>query len=248
MATQNLIPEKQIDEMVSRLSRVAGENLQSVILYGSAAGGEFHPEFSNLNLLCILRETTFPAISALTPAAEWWNRQKHPVPLLLTREELGRSADVFAIELLDMRRHYRVLFGDDVLAELQVPMHLHRAQVEYELREKLILLREQTLLAAGHEKRLWELMLRSLSAFTTLFRHALIALGEVAPDSKRAAVQALAARAGFDASALLQLLDVRERKLDRKQLDAAEVFTRYLAAVQQVATAVDTMLDSSASR
>jgi hypothetical protein len=48
----------------------------------------------------------------------------------------------------------------------------------------------------------------------------------------------------FDASPLLQLLDVRERKVDRKELDVRDVFARYLIAVQQVTAAVDTMLDT----
>lgn len=247
MAIESLVPQKQIDEFVSRLRQAARDNLQSAILYGSAAGGEFHAEFSNVNLLCILRETSFAALSALAPSVEWWNRKRHPAPLVLTHEELQRSTDVFAIELLDMQQRHRVLFGDDILAGLQIPMSQHRAQVEYELREKLILLREHVLAGAGNQKRLWELLLRSLPSFTTLFRHALIALGDPAPDSKRAALQALAIRIPFDASAFLQLLDIRERKADRKQFELTDLFTRYLAAVQQVAAAVDTMLDSAAS-
>jgi hypothetical protein len=247
MTAENLIPEKQIAEFVVRLRAAAGENISGVILYGSAAGGEFHPEFSNVNLLCILRETSFAALSALAPAVNWWNRQKHPTPLFLTREELERSADVFAIEFLDMQQRHRVLFGDDVLAELRIPMKVHRAQLEYELREKVILLREHLLQAADNKNRLWDLLLRSLPAFATLFRHALIAMGDTAPDSRRAALQALATKVGFDPSAFLQLLDIRERKADRKQLEVADVFSRYLAAVQQVTAAVDTMLDSPGS-
>ena len=54
-----MVAEKQLDEFVSRMQKAAGENLQSVILYGSAAAGDYQPEFSNLNLLCILRETSF---------------------------------------------------------------------------------------------------------------------------------------------------------------------------------------------
>ena len=246
--SQTMVPQKQIDEFLDRLRQAAGDNLESAILYGSAAGGEFHPEFSNVNLLCILRETSFTALSALAPAVEWWSRHKHPAPLVLTRHELQRSTDVFAIELLDMQRQHRVLLGDDVLAGLQIPMNLHRAQVEYELREKLILLREHLLTAADSEKHLWELLLRSLPSFTTLFRHALIALGHPAPDSKREALQALAALIPFDASAFLQLLDVRERKADRKQIELTDLFTRYLNAVQQVTAAVDTMLDSGVAR
>jgi hypothetical protein len=238
-----MIPEKRLTEFVSRLRQAAGENLQSVILYGSAAGGEFHPEFSNLNLLCIVREISFPHLTTLAPAVEWWTRQKHSVPLIFTREEVHRSADVFAIEFLDMQRRHRVLFGDDVLSSLHIPMHLHNAQVEYELREKLILLRESALLAANHSKRLWEVLLRSLPAFTTLFRHTLIALGDPVPECGRPALQSLSKRIAFDPSAFLQLLDIREGKLDRKQLKVADVFTRYLAAAQQVVAAVDTILE-----
>ncbi len=240
---ENLIPEKDIAEFVGRLRAAAGENLQSVILYGSAAGGEFHPEFSNVNLLCIVRETSFATLGALRPAVEWWNRKKHSAPLILTQQELERSADVFSIEFLDMQRRHRVLFGENVLTNLHIPMHGHRAQLEYELREKLILLRERLLLAAANKNHLWDLLLGSLPAFTTLFRHALIALGDAAPDSKREAIRALAARIKFDPSACLQLLDIRERKAERRQFDVAEVFNRYLAAIQQVTAAVDTMLD-----
>ena len=243
-----MVPEKQIDEFVSRLRQGAGENLQSVILYGSAASGEFHPEFSNVNLLCVVREASYATLSALAPVVEWWKRQKRHVPLVLSGEELQRSADVFSIELLDMQRRHRVLFGTDVLEGLTIPMHLHGAQVEYELREKTILLRERLLVAGTNKKQLWELLLGSLSTFVTLFRHALIALGETPADSKRETIQALAKKIQFDASAFLTLLDVRERKADQKQFDAGDVFARYLAAIQQVTAAVDRMLDSTKPR
>jgi len=243
-----MVPEKQIDEFVVRLRQAAGENLQSVILYGSAASGEYHPEFSNVNLLCVVRELSYATLNALAPAVEWWTRQKRHVPLVLSGEELQRSADVFSIELLDMQRRHRVLFGADVLAGLAIPMHLHRAQLEYELREKTILLRERLMVAGTDKKQLWELLLASLSTFVTLFRHALLALGETPPDSKRETVQALAHKIRFDASAFMQLLDVRERKADQMQFDAAAVFARYLDAIQQVTAAVDRMLDSTEPR
>jgi hypothetical protein len=243
-----MVPEKQIEEFVGRIRKAAGENLQSVILFGSAASGEFHAEFSNVNLLCIVREASYATLTAVAPAVAWWTRQKHHVPLVLTGEELERSADVFSIELLDMQQRHRVLFGTDVLAGLTVPMHFHRAQLEYELREKTILLRERLLLAGTDKTRLWELLLASLSTFSTLFRHSLIALGEKPPDSKRETIRTLAQRIKFDPSPFVQLLDIREHKADQKQFDAADVLARYLAAIQQVTAAVDRMLDSTKSR
>ena len=94
----------------------------------------------------------------------------------MTRDEIERSTDVFTIELLDMQQHHRVVFGEDVLQGLSIPANLHRVQVEYELREKLALLRQHLLLAAGNDSRMWDLLLRSVSSFATLFRHALIVL------------------------------------------------------------------------
>jgi hypothetical protein len=243
-----MVPEKQIDEFVGRMRQAAGENLQSVILFGSAVSGEFHPEFSNVNLLCVVGEASYATLSAVTPVVEWWIRQKHHVPLVLTGEELQRSADVFSIELLDMQQRHRVLFGVDVLAGLTIPMRFHRAQLEYELREKTILLRERLLVAGTDKKQLWALMIGALSTFATLFRHSLMALGETPPDSKRETIQILAKRIQFDPSAFGQLLDIREGKADHKQFDAADVFARYLAAIEQVTAAVDRMLDSAESR
>jgi predicted nucleotidyltransferase len=238
-----MVPEKKISEFVSRLQAAAGSNLQSVILFGSAVAGDFHPEFSNLNLFCVIRDSSFAALQALSPAVKWWDAQKQPPPLFMTRGEIERSIDVFAIEFVDMKQHHRVVFGEDALQGLSIPVNLHRVQVEYELREKLALLRQHLLLAVGNDSRMWELLLRSVSSFATLFRHALMVLGQDPPAGKREAVQALSKKIGFDASAFLQVLDVRERKANSKKLDVADVFSRYLLALEQVTAAVDKMLE-----
>ena len=98
-----------------------------------------------------------------------------------------------------MQHHHRVLFGDEVLTGLKIPISMHRAQLEYELREKIILLRQRLLETGDNDRALWELLLGSVSTFATLFRHALLALGDVAPHSKREAIQILATRNRFRA-------------------------------------------------
>lgn len=219
----------------------AGENLVSIILYGSAADGEFHPHHSDLNLLCIVRDASFPALAKLTSAVEWWHGEKQHPPLIMTLEEMKASTDVFSIEFTDMKQRYRVLCGEDVLRSLDVPMRLHAVQLEYELREKLFLLRQHLLLAGNDEKKLWEVMLRSLSSFTTLFRHVLIEMGEQECRHSREAVVELSRRLHFDTSSFLQLLEVRARDTDRRDMRAERVAAQYVEAIEQVASAVDRM-------
>ena len=236
--------ELALNELVERLRNAAGANLVSIILYGSSAAGEFHPEYSDLNVVCFLREPSFASLAAIAPVIDWWRTKKHQPPLVLTPDELKTSADVFSIEFIDMKQRHRVLYGEDLLSDLNVPMTHHRRQLEYELREKLFLLRQHLMLAGSDEKKIWDVMLHSLSSFTTLFRHVLIEMGEKESKHSREAVAELSERLKFDDLAFLQLIDVRAKKADRWELRARDVASRYLSAIEQVATAVDTMQSS----
>jgi hypothetical protein len=234
--------QKLLDELVERIKTAQGTNLVSLILYGSAAAGDYLSDHSDLNVLCVVQDTPFTAIEALGSTIDWWSKKKHRAPLLLGKEELHRSADVFSIEFLDMRRHYRLLFGEDILKSLEIPMRLHRAQLEYELREKTILLRQGLLTASSGDDK-WNLLLRSLPSFGTLFRHTLIALGNNESRSKRESASALGDALKIDASVYGELLDVREKKNNKNMAKLDEFFARYLKLVQQVTAAVDKMLD-----
>ena len=230
-------------EFVQRMRGAGAENLLSVVLFGSAAHGEFDPDYSDVNLLCILRDASFSSLQKISPVIEWWRKKRHRLPLVVALEEMKSSAAEFSIEFIDMKQRYRVLYGEDVLRVLEVPMHLHRFQVEYELREKLFLLRQQLLLANNNETELWDVMLHSLSSFTTLFRHVLVELGEPERKQSRDAVVELSKRLHFDDCAFLELMDIRAKKVDRKQLRATDIAARYTGAIERVTLAVDRMED-----
>jgi predicted nucleotidyltransferase len=238
--------EELTAEFVQKMRTAAGANLVSVILYGSAAQGEFHPEYSDLNLLCLMTDVSLPELTKIADVMSWWRGKRHHPPLVITPQELISSADVFSIEFSDMKQRYRVLYGEDLLRNLDVPMAHHREQLEYELREKLFLLRQHLLLAGTDEKQLWEIMLHSLSSFTTLFRHVLIEMGEQGRKHSRDAVAELSKKLSFEDSAFLQLLDVRAKKSNRGTLRASDLAARYLSAITTVATAVDAMQSSKA--
>jgi hypothetical protein len=137
-----------------------------------------------------------------------------------------------------------VLFGENVLENLKVSTKLHRVQVEYELREKLVLLRQHLLLADGKDSRLWDVLLHSAPSFATLVRHAHIALAGSGPSHRKDAVDALAQRVGFDPSPIRQALEVHEGSLNPKTLDVRDLCARYVAAIEKVTAAVDEALDS----
>ena len=139
--------EKLLAELKDKFLAAAGANLKAIVLFGSAARGEYHERHSDLNILCVLDRAGAEELEALHEAAVWWERRKFPAPQIFTLEELRASADIFAIELLDMKTHHKMIYGQDFLAELDVPMQLHRLQVERELRTNWVKLRQAILLA-----------------------------------------------------------------------------------------------------
>jgi predicted nucleotidyltransferase len=236
--------ESQLKEFLDRLQPAAGSNLVSVVLYGSATTGEFRAGQSDLNILCLVNHADAKDLESLHGVSEWWIKKGNHPPLIFTREELNRSADVFAIELLDMRSNHRILYGPDFLTDLEVPLSLHRLQVERELRTNWLRLRQAIIAAPLTEKAHLALMTNSLSTFCSLFRHAVYALGEKMPGSKREAVSAAAKLTNSDASTFHKLLDLREAKLDAKSIAVEPSLHSYLAFVESITNEVDRRLES----
>ena len=237
--------ESKLTELVERLKTVAGSNLKALVLYGSAVTGEFLAKHSDLNTLCIIERAGSADFERLHSVVEWWAREGNQAPFVFTFDELSRSADVFAIELFDIKQRHRMLFGADFLENFDVPMRLHRLQVERELRSAWLRFRQALLAAPLKTKGHLDLMLASNSTFCTLFRHALAALGQAMPLSKREAVDGIAAITGANPSAFHAILDLREGKKKGKDIEVEAALQTYLEFIEVATNEVDRRFDAS---
>lgn len=235
--------DPKLDEFVEKLKTAASGNLRAVVLYGSAATDEFHAKHSDLNLLCVLNQAGPAQLAALHAPVDWWTRHGRRAPLLFTLDELSRSADIFTIELLDMKARHRILYGENVLEQISVPTHYHAIQVERELRTNWVRLRQAILAAPDKPKVHLEVMLASFSAFVALFRHALIALGDVPSKSRREAIDRIAEFSGADPAGFLTALGIREGKLRERDVDATETLNKYFQFVEAVTDKFDRALE-----
>jgi hypothetical protein len=228
-----------LKNLAERLHDVARENLESIILYGSAARGDFHEAHSDLNVLCVLRSLRAAELAQISAVVKWWtSSQRQPPPLFFSAEELRQSADVFAIEILDMQQSHRVLYGTDVVAGISVPMNLHRVQVEHELRTVLLKLRQHLLRDAGNQQELGAVLAKSFSSVLTLLRHTLIALQE----RPSAAANEIFARIGALTGASAQAFETVRALREAKSFDKNAVlpaYDGYLTALEKVIAALD---------
>ena len=84
--------EAKLTDLVSRMKEFAGENLESMILYGSAARGDFKEGHSDLNVLCVLRSVAARELTRVTAVVHWWCKdQNEPAPLFFTAEEVAAA-------------------------------------------------------------------------------------------------------------------------------------------------------------
>jgi len=233
--------ETKLAELVSRLKEAAGKNLESVILYGSAARNEFRPGSSDLNVLCTLVQIDLREMQLLAPAVNWWTTEmKEPAPLFFLTEELQRSTDVFAIESLDLKRSHRVLCGKDVVADLEIPMNLHRVELEHELRLLLLRLRQHAVHAGRNEMELLAIGKRSVASALTLLRHTLLACGEEPPQGAKKIFARIEALTGASAAAFARIYDLHETGL--MQGDSFTAYDAFMHAVEKVVATLDGLM------
>ena len=169
----------------------------------------------------------------------WWRGLGSPSPLLLTEHEVETSTDCFAIEFNDIKRQHHLLFGKDVIATLVVDHTFYRAQVEHDLRAKLLRLRQKASGMLSDGDLLRRLLLDSVSTFCVLFRHALILHGADGPSAKRDVIARASQRFGFDPLPFDKLLSVREQQLKARDVEPVALLQAYLEAINVVIDAVD---------
>ncbi len=230
-----------LDKLVEKLRQALDVDLVSVILYGSAAVGDANEKFSDYNILCVLSEIAPKHLEATETVFRWWREQGNPAPLLLTEHEVETSTDCFAIEFHDIKDHHRILFGRDVVSALAIDQSFYRAQVERELRAKLLRVRQKASGILSDKDVLRGLLADSLSTFCVLFRHALILYGVDSPARKSDIIDRAAEKFGIDAAPFRTLLELREERLKPKEVDPDAILGTYLKQIEKVIDAVDVL-------
>jgi predicted nucleotidyltransferase len=231
--------ENLLNQLLEKLNKALGDRIVSVVLYGSAAAGNHHEGFSDVNVLCVLQQVTVRELEQSEPVVRWWREKKNPSPLLLSEHELQTSTDCFAIEFYDIKAHHRILQGKDVVSGLVVEDVFYRAQVEHDLRAKLLRLRQKAAGALGDKDTLRHLLADSVSTFCVLFRHALILHGATANSKRREIVEQARQTFGIDPVPFTQLLDLREERIKARELEPVGLLESYLQQIDIVIDAVD---------
>ena len=229
------------DVFTQRLIASLGSRLQAVILFGSAAAGDYAGRRSNYNVLVVLDRLRVDELNHLSAVARAWVRGGNPPPLLFTQASLAESVSAFPLEMADIKDSHQVLFGEDVLRDLVIDTTALRFELEHELRGKLMQLRARYLLTRGRPREITALMVQSLATFLSLFRAALRVYQSEVPRKKLDALAALTAHVPVPREVFDTLWQLKTGRRIRG-LVPEQLFAEYLHAIESVAEAVDATL------
>jgi predicted nucleotidyltransferase len=238
MTKEQALQRPELAGFVEGLTRALGPRLEAVVLYGSAARGDFREGTSDLNVAVVTAALDPPTLEALTSPILEWVKAKQTPPRLLTRALVAASLDVFPVEILDLRTYHVALHGTDPFAGVVIRTEALRVQCERELREKLMRLREGYVTAHATKGALRALLVDSYTSFLALFRGCLHLLGGPVPGQADAAATAFCERAGIDAAPFLEVGRLRDGRGAGSD-ELKRVFSGYYDALTRAADLVD---------
>jgi len=205
------------------------EGLISVILYGSAASGEFIGKHSNINLLVVLDNTDLENLARISKVTAG-SKFKILSPLFFTEDYIKNSTDVFPIEFLDMKENYSVIYGKDVLTGLEIEMRNLRFQCEQELKAKLINIKKNYL-STLNKNALKQLLFKTFNSSLHILRNLIRIRGGVPPYLKEDILNELGRDFNMDTADLKKILSAKNNNL---KLSSGEIEALFFAFVKEL--------------
>jgi hypothetical protein len=223
-----------------KLERIYADNLESVILYGSAVGLDYSEKFSDFNVIVILRSCAPGELAKSGKLVRRWVRKGNPSPLFFDPQHVETSRDVFPLEFIDIRDRHEVLFGSDPFKGITVDHKNLRHQCESELKGKVLHLRSIFTQNSRCSKRIASAMITTFPTFAAVFRGILALLSVEAPPERKRVVEELAKHIDFNPTVFMDIINVREGNTTApRRGDAMVAFENYLTALETITTFVD---------
>ncbi len=216
-----------------------GNDLVSIVLFGSATTNEYVHKRSDINSLVVLNEKGMADVWRAHKSVDKWRKKRIACPYFMTQTYIDASLDSFPLEFLNMRFSYQVLFGENVLKDYKIRNSDLRLQCERELKGKLLHLRQGVVLAGGKASDLKVLIAQSLSTYVAIFRALLYLKNKQVPKKKKDILTNACELFGLDADLFKKLYTVRERKAKWNRQELIEKMKRYIAEIEKLSVAVD---------
>ena len=234
--------KRKIVPFMQELLAIHQDNITSIFIYGSATGINYLPKISNINSAIIFKRLRFEQLQDSLSAVSKAVKQKMTAPLFLTQDQIHSTMDIFSIEFLEMKENHVLIYGEDILSSLEIPLQYLRLFCEQQIHGKLIRIRQSYLEVGLDHKQMESLLKDSLTALIPIFR-TLIRLKKKTPHlSKHKIFEQLCEEFQLDSDILKTIYrhTIQEEKIVRDKIDFfVGEYLKELEKLASVASAID---------
>jgi hypothetical protein len=202
-----------IAEFAKKIFENLDDNVSSLLVYGSATGENYNHGVSNINIAVIVKNLDFSVLDQSLALVKWGRKHKISIPLFLTKEYILNALDVFPIEFAEIKEQHKLIWGEDVFKDLDIPFRDMRLLCEQQIKGKLLHLRQAYLDAAPNPSVLKKLLLSVLSDLLPVFRQLIILKGQKPAGQKEEVLEQLAEIFSLDAGPFLAVHHDKNRKI-----------------------------------
>jgi len=221
---------KRLEQITGEATAALGDNLLSLVLYGSHARGEAHAR-SDINLFMVVKDSRAISIKPLIGIVPGWQKLGATAPVIFEFSQLERSADTFALELAEMACTHKILFGEDPFKGYSPDWREVRNELEHESRQKTIYLKRRWLASRGKDKAYEALIKETVPGYLALLRGAaLLKRRSVDPMSLDEAFEELSGLTWFSTAIWKKLRGAAKHK---EKVPRAELLPLLLEYIEQ---------------
>lgn len=204
---------KILEEYKKDIIDLYGEKLISVYLYGSGATLSFIPGVSDLNFLIILNEVNVRDLRSYQKIHIKWTRKNVAPPIIATPDYIFRSVDVFPLEFSEIKENHILIYGRDLVGEIDIDLEYLRLQVESELKGKLLKLRQGIIFLSSDLAEFKKFFIRMITSFIPVFRGVLRLFEITPPNDFPELSRKIEAHTGFSSVILRKAWDIKKGAL-----------------------------------
>ena len=228
------------NELAHGLEKIYGDELKSVVVYGSAASEDFSKKFSDINIFCVLENPSPGNLAKANGIVRKWVKRGNPPPHFFDPKHIETSLDVFPMEFMDIKDQHKVLLGKDPLKDIEIDPKNLRHECETELKGKLLYLRGFYSENCNKPKLISKMVAKSFPTFLAVFRGIMRINGKTPPKDSKALIETLATMVDIAPEVFLEIVEIRngESLLPRGD-EALSLFERYIAEITTVTEYVD---------
>lgn len=215
---------KKILRLIDDLKALNRENIFSIINFNQ---NRILVVFNELNLNNLLKNSKF---------MKKFEKASY-VPIFLTRDHIDTSYDVFPLEYINMKSSYNIVYGEDILKDIQISDENIRLESEQKIKGALIRITQVILEEGDKIKRLKNVCFMALEELELGIK-GILSLKGIASGENRDDLEVFEQETNIN---IQPIIEIRNWKNKIEPSDAKKLIFDFYENIEELANFIDKM-------